>query len=229
VASQAWDSRLARRIALPLSGTRVHPNHVTAFGLLVGLVAAACYASGAPRGMDLGALLYVCSVILDHVDGELARATGTSSASGQAFDRFADLAVRFALFAGMGLGLRHTSLGLAGVAFGLAAGAAFVAIFALRGATARLRGWDAIAQPSAGGFELEDILYVIAPVTWAGWLAPFVVAAGIGAPIFALWSARAYLRARAVPRTALPRAAAEAPSETAPERSGPRLVAGRRA
>ena len=196
MADRAWDSRLARHIARPLAATRVRPNHVTAASMLLGLAAAVGYASGAPRGMSWGAVLYVLSAILDHVDGELARLTGTSSAAGQRFDRVADLVVRFTLFAGMGIGLRASPLGRAAVGFGVAAGVAFVVIFALRGATARLSGWDAIGQPAAVGFELEDILYVIAPLTWAGWLAPFVAAAGIGAPVFALWCARGHLRAR---------------------------------
>jgi phosphatidylglycerophosphate synthase len=227
VASQAWDSRLARRIALALSATRVRPNHITAAGMLVGLAAAAGYASGSPRGMGWGAVLYVLSSILDHADGELARLTGTGSPAGQTFDRVADLVVRFALFAGMGIGLRHSPLGPTAVGFGLAAGVAFVAIFALRGATARLRGWEALAQPTAAGFDLEDILYVIAPVTWMGWLGPFVVAAGIGAPLFALWCARSHLVARAAQRT--PTRSATSPA-SAPARpgSGDALVVGRR-
>jgi hypothetical protein len=52
-----------------------------------------------------------------------------------------------------------------------------------------------VVQPAAGGFEIEDILYAIAPVTWLGLLPPFVLAASIGAPAFALWVARDF-RAR---------------------------------
>jgi phosphatidylglycerophosphate synthase len=169
--------------------------------MLLGLVAAAGYASGSALGMGWGAVLYVLSAVLDHVDGELARLTGTSSAAGQTFDRVADLVVRFTLFTGMGIGLAASPLGRAAAAFGVAAGIAFVAIFALRGATARLRGWEAVGQPAVAGFDLEDILYIIAPITWVGWLAPFVVAAGIGAPLFALWCVRNHLAARRLERT----------------------------
>jgi phosphatidylglycerophosphate synthase len=220
---------MARRIAVVLSATRVRPNHVTAASMLLGLAAAACYASGSPRGMGWGAVLYVLSAILDHADGELARMTGTCSAAGQTFDRVADLLVRFALFTGMGIGLRESPLGPMAVGFGLAAGVAFVVIFASRGATARRRGWDAMSQPTAAGFELEDILYVIAPVTWVGWLAPFVVAAGIGAPLFALWCARGYLVARAAQRTPTPwLATSQASAVPRPGAGGDRLVVGRR-
>jgi phosphatidylglycerophosphate synthase len=199
MAVATWDSRLARLVALPLRDTWVHPNHVTTVGLALGLGAAACYATGSARAANVGAGLYVSSVVLDHVDGELARLSGKCSAIGQAYDRAVDLTVRLALFAGMGIGLRHGGLGNLAVGLGLAAGIAFVTIFVLRGAMAKRRGWDALAQPSFAGFELEDILYVIAPITWLGWLAPFVVAAGIGAPLFALWVVRNHRRSRAVP------------------------------
>ena len=199
MAVAAWDSRLARLVALPLCDTWVHPNHVTTAGLALGLGAAACYATGSSAAANFGAALYVGSVILDHVDGELARLSGKCSAIGQAYDRAVDLTVRLALFACMGIGLRHGGLGNLAVGLGLAAGIAFVVIFVLRGAMAKRRGWDALAQPRFAGFELEDILYVIAPVTWLGWLAPFVVAAGIGAPLFSLWVVRNYRRSRAVP------------------------------
>lgn len=187
--ARAWDSRLAHRIALSLRHTPVHPTHVTVVGALIGLAGAALYALGSTRAAALGAALYVVSSVLDHVDGELARLTGRSSPRGRTYDRVADLVVRFALFTGMGLGLRHGALGRAAVALGLAAGVAVVAIFVVRGAIAARRGWDAIAQPAVRGVELEDVLYVIAPVTWLGVLAPFLVAVGVGAPLFALWSA----------------------------------------
>ena len=40
VAPRAWDGRLARWLVTPLRDTRVHPNHVTTFGTLVGLLLA---------------------------------------------------------------------------------------------------------------------------------------------------------------------------------------------
>jgi phosphatidylglycerophosphate synthase len=144
------------------------------------------YANGAD---DLGALLYCTSAVLDHADGELARLTGKSSAMGHIYDRIVDLAVKIALFGGMGIGLRSGRLGAWAPLVGFTAGVAFVAIFLLRSALAARQGPTALRQPSAGPFELEDILYAIGPLTWLGWLEPFVVAAAIGAPLFALWTA----------------------------------------
>jgi CDP-alcohol phosphatidyltransferase-like enzyme len=194
---QAWDSRLARWLVTPLRDTRVHPNHVTTVGTAVGLSAAALYASGVPALVNLGAGVWVVSAVLDHADGELARMAGKSTAWGAAYDRASDLLVRLALFTAMGVGLRDGALGPAAPLCGLAAGVAFVAIFTIRGAIIRRRGRDAVAQPTVGGFEIEDVLYLIAPLTWLGGLEPFVVAAGIGAPLYALWAARSYRLATA--------------------------------
>ena len=95
------------------------------------------------------------------------------------------------------VGLAATALAaVAGSVCGLLAGVSLLSIFALRTRIARLRGWGALRQPAAGGFELEDILYLIAPLTWFGGLSYFVAAASVGAPLFALWTAAQYLNAR---------------------------------
>jgi len=195
-----WDARLARLLILPLRHTRVHPNHLTTAGLATGLAAAACYARGAPAA-DLGGALFWLAALLDHADGELARLTGKTSGFGHAYDRAADLAVKLALFAGMGIGLRGGPLGTWAVVAGLAAGVALITIFTLRTALLRRIGPAALAQPGVAGFEIEDILYLIAPITWLGGLQRFVLAAGVGAPLFACWVARQYARAGAPLRT----------------------------
>jgi phosphatidylglycerophosphate synthase len=192
-APRPWDARLARRLVLPLRHTAVHPNHVTTAGLAAGLAAAALYAGG---HANVGAALFVAAALLDHADGELARLTGKTSRFGHTYDRLADLAVKLGLFLSAGIGLRHGGLGLSAVFFGAAAGVAVITIFLLRSEIARRRGPAALAQPAAGGFELEDVLYAVAPITWLGALSPFIVAAGIGAPLFALWTARQYRNTR---------------------------------
>lgn len=194
--TKPWDSRLALALVRPLRDTAVRPNHITTVGLAVGLTAAACYAVGTTAAIGWGAALFLAAAILDHADGELARLTGRTSAFGHTYDRAADLVVKLSLFAGMGIGLRHGRLGLLGPWMGVAAGVAIIAIFLMRTEMARRQGPAAFRQPAAGGFEIEDILYVIAPITWVGWLAPFVVAAGIGAPVFALWVGRQYWLSR---------------------------------
>jgi putative membrane protein len=187
MASKPWDSRLAHALILPLRHTRVHPNHVTTLALLVGLGAAALYATALPWGAYLGAACWILACILDHADGELARLTGKVSVFGHRYDRAADLIVKLALFVGMGASLRNGPLHAWGVLLGLLGGTSLVAIFVSRSTLAQRRGPQALAQPHAWGFEIEDILYLIAPLTWLGLLGPFLVAVAIGTPVFASW------------------------------------------
>jgi phosphatidylglycerophosphate synthase len=197
VPTTPWDVRIARRLIRPLCGTRVRPNHVTTLGLLVGLGAAGLFAAGGATAPHVAAALLVLTAVLDHADGELARATGTASAFGHRYDRIADLVVKIAVFTGMGFGLRHGPGGTWAVVLGAAAGVAVVTIFVCRTGIGALRGDAALRQPAFAGFELEDVLYLIVPAfTWLGHLRTFVLCAGVGAPLFALLIAWQYWGAR---------------------------------
>ena len=206
MATKAWDARLAHALVRPLAGTRVTPNHVTTLGLLVGLTAAALYAHAGAAG-SVGGALYCLFALIDHADGELAWMTNRCSARGQLYDRTVDLIVKIAVFSGMGASLRHGPLGGWGPALGLVAGVAFVSIFMLRNATVRRIGPAGLEQLTAGPFEIEDILYVIAPVTWLGWLQPFLLATAVGASLFACYCAARLARVAGL----LPRYASSRP------------------
>jgi phosphatidylglycerophosphate synthase len=198
-AIKPWDSRLALWLVRPLRHTRITPNHLTTASLLAGLTAAALYASGERGLANWGGGLYVLSALLDHADGELAREAGKASAFGHTYDRLCDLVARSALFLGMALSVRGT-LGAWAIACGVAGAASLVGIFAMRSEMAERQVPGALDQPSGAGFDLGDVLYLVAPLTWLDWLAPFVVAAGIGTPVFCWWTAR--LRRRSLAGTA---------------------------
>ena len=193
--SKPWDARIARAVVGPFVESRLHPNHITTLGLLVGLGSAYGFALGGSAA-SWGAALFLLAGVIDHADGELARMSGKTSDFGHTYDRIVDLIVKTSLFTAMGFGLRESSLGSAAVPMGLVAGASLVAIFTIRGARAKRVGTAAYAQPSWAGFELEDILYVIAPVTWLGGLETFFRIAVIGIPGFAVWSALVWWRDR---------------------------------
>lgn len=186
--SKPWDARIARAAVRPFVETSLHPNHITTIGLCVGLASAYAYARGGGWA-DLGGLLFLLAGVIDHADGELARMSGKTSDFGHTYDRIVDLVVKTSLFTGMGFGLRSGPLGDWAIAMGLVSGAALVAIFTIRGSLAKRIGKEAYAQPSYAGFELEDILYLIAPVTWLGGLEGFFSLAVVGIPAFALFSA----------------------------------------
>lgn len=186
MASVPWDIRLARRLVRPLCDTAVTPNQITAVALLAGLGAAALYATGSAAAANLGAVLFVVAALLDHADGELARLAGKSSDFGYYFDHLSGAINYIALFTGIGIGL-IAEIGNVAALLGVAAGIAVAGIFALRFAIERRSGRDTFKQPAFAGFEVEDIMYLVAPVTWLGGLVPFLVVVGIGAPLFALW------------------------------------------
>jgi phosphatidylglycerophosphate synthase len=193
--SPPWDQRLAHALMRPLATTGITPNQITTLSLVVGGVAAWLYASGG-AAVHLGGLCFMVSFWLDHADGELARMTGRTSSTGHQYDLAAGGAVLIALFIGIGIGLRDGALGVWSIGLGAAAGVATAVIFALRMQLERRAGKAASRQPSLLGFELEDVMYLVGPITWLGLLQPFLIVAGIGAPLFGLvvlWQCRGVL------------------------------------
>jgi phosphatidylglycerophosphate synthase len=196
VPTKPWDSRLALWCVRPFRDSRLTPNHLTTASLLTGLTAAALFAVGTGGATIWAGGFYVLSALLDHADGELAREANKASAFGHMYDRLCDLVARSALFLGLALNVRDT-LGAWAILCGVAGAAALVGIFALRSEMAERNVPGALDQPSGGGFDLNDVLYLVAPLAWLGWLAPFVVAAGIGTPAFCWWTARQRARSLA--------------------------------
>jgi archaetidylinositol phosphate synthase len=187
-----WDQRLARASLRPLIWASITPNQITTLSLAIGMLAAFLYAGGG-WGAHLGAACFVLSLWLDHVDGELARSTGRTSVFGHYYDLAADCCVLVAVFVAIGIAQRAPGLGAA-------AGLGTTAIFVLRLELERRAGKAAVRQPNLLGFELEDVMYLLAPITWLGLLQAFLLVAGIGAPLFALfvlWECRRLLPGKA--------------------------------
>jgi phosphatidylglycerophosphate synthase len=200
-----WDARLARRLVTPLIHTAVTPNHLTTVRLGVGIAAAAAFLPGSYGWSNVGALLMALSNFIDHTDGELARLSGKTSRFGHLYDLASDALVTILLFIAMGVGV-GASLGAAAsasaalavpllgwpvplppAALGALAGSAIALIFFLRMRIEARAGKSATRQAKLAGFETEDILYLLPLVTLCDGVAPFLVAAAIGAPLFALW------------------------------------------
>jgi phosphatidylglycerophosphate synthase len=187
-APRTWDARLARRLVTPLAGTWVTPNHLTTLRLLIGLAGALCLARGGFASANAGAFLIVLSNFVDHTDGELARISGKTSKIGHFYDLACDALVTVMLFVGMGMGTAPaTSLKIAPGWLGALAGVAIAVIFFLRMRIEDMAGKAGTKQAALGGFETEDVLYLLPIVTLTGVVTPFVVVASIGAPLFAAW------------------------------------------
>jgi archaetidylinositol phosphate synthase len=165
--------------------------------MMVGIASGFLYAEGTRGAMLGGSLLFMVAVWMDHVDGEFARATGKTSKFGHYFDHVAAMTSYSAMFIGAGFGMRDTWLGDWSVPCGIAAGVSVALIFSIRLWQETVYGKESTVQTVRGGFEIEDTLYAVGPITWIGLMPPFVAAAGIGTPIYllyALWEAAGYVR-----------------------------------
>jgi archaetidylinositol phosphate synthase len=192
-----WDARLARRLVTPLKDSWVTPNHLTTVRLGVGLAAAAAFVPGTYGWSNLAALLLILSNFLDHTDGELARMTGKSSRIGHIYDLASDAAVTILLFVAIDVGVDafpNSAAPIPAVALGLIAGCAVALVFFLRMRIEDMAGKAAIQQAARGGFELEDVLYLLPLVALSDAVTPFLIAAALCAPLFAVWVAIDYRR-----------------------------------
>jgi hypothetical protein len=83
------------RIARALFPTRVSPDQVTLWSLIIGLGAGHCFVYANPWIDLLGFALFIVSDLFDSADGQLARLRGTSTQFGRILDGLSDNA-RFA-------------------------------------------------------------------------------------------------------------------------------------
>ena len=191
-----WDQRLARVLVRPLRHSGVTPNAITTLSLVLGLLGAGFYALDGSAA-HAGGVLFMLACLCDHADGELARMTDRTSAFGHYYDLIADALVLTALFLGIGAGLSGDEPGDGASRLGLVASGATGLIVLLRLELERRAGRSATCQPNLLGFELQDVMYLVGPVTWLGWLEPFLLLAAIGAPLYALgvlWSLGRHLQ-----------------------------------
>jgi phosphatidylglycerophosphate synthase len=189
----AFDEAIARVIVRKLAPLGVSPNLVTTLVLLLGIAAGLMLASGERWAMHLGAGLFMAAMLFDHVDGNLARATGKTSKFGHYYDHVAMATTYTAMFIGVGVGHSQGFLGLYALPLGVLAGLSVAAIFSTRIGVEVKAGKDYVKQPRFLGFEPEDTLYVVGPIMWLGWMPYFLIAAGIGTPIFlfyVIWQSR---------------------------------------
>lgn len=187
-----WDQRIARVLVKPLVKSPVTPNQLTVVTLVVALLGAGLLAEGSTAYADWGAGVFVLARFMDHFDGELARQKGMTSRLGYYLDYLSGALSYSALFICIGIGLRASSLGSWAMVLGLiGAGSAILAMVLNLGIDKHLKsdaGKDAIGYPGFAGFELEDGIYLLAPITWFGQLMPFFMLAAVGSAVYCLWT-----------------------------------------
>jgi phosphatidylglycerophosphate synthase len=205
---QTSDSYLAALLDRPMSRpltrlllrTPLTPSHVTLLGTAMGLLGAAGLATVSYWGRLGGVLLLVASLVLDCVDGDLARARLGQSPAGARLDMIGDYLVNVAVFVGLATGLLREGLppGGAWVALTLltGVGAAMAAVHVLFISPALRRGgdlhwagdaWSLRGRPGASVVEKlasRDYTYLLLVLAAMGRLEWFLYAAAGGAWVF---------------------------------------------
>jgi CDP-L-myo-inositol myo-inositolphosphotransferase len=100
-----WLNRpLAALVVRLVYKTRITPNQITVFSLLLGLTAAGLFAIGQAVTFVAGGILLQVSSVIDGADGMLARSRGECSRYGGHLDLLCDRLVDFSAIAGLALG-----------------------------------------------------------------------------------------------------------------------------
>jgi phosphatidylglycerophosphate synthase len=191
-----FDQRLARILVRPLIRTGMTPNQMTTVTLVLAAVGAVLIALGEAPQIHWGAALFALARFLDHFDGELARQTGQTSRFGYFYDYVAGASSYAALFIGLGVAFADGWLGGWAVVLGAVGAISAFLSMVLNLNIDKHEGQGTATYPGFGGFELEDGIYLIAPIVWLGWAQPFFIAAGIGAGIYASWTVLNFLSVR---------------------------------
>jgi phosphatidylglycerophosphate synthase len=160
---------------------------LTALRLISGLAACALLAVGSRHAAAWSGVLWVVSCVLDRADGELARLGDLRSDSGKVLDFYSDMILDSFWFLGAGIGLRHSPLGESAVLLGILTCSSMLLIMWSSELFERLSapGVKAFGFKRVVRFHPDDALFLLAPFTWLGWLAPILVAASVCTPIFA--------------------------------------------
>lgn len=101
------DRRFSRFMSKRLAHTRITPNQITLAGVTIGLIGALLLSRGGYWSQLAGSLLFLLCVIVDGVDGELARLRLLETPFGHTLDILTDNVVHVAIFVGIAFGLYH--------------------------------------------------------------------------------------------------------------------------
>jgi phosphatidylglycerophosphate synthase len=156
---------------------------LTTVRLISGLMACGALLPGTPDWTWWGGWLWLFSAFMDRADGELARIGNMATEEGRAWDCLVDNIVNPAFFVAIGIGMRHSALGDWSIPLGLISGISLFFCGYWSEALELRLGGTVKAYSGAFGFDLDDLLYLFAPLAWLDWLAPILAGAAVGATL----------------------------------------------
>ena len=168
---------MVRPFARLLIGTPVTPDHLTWLRVVTGGVACAGFAYGSRDAQIAGGVVWIISALLDRADGELARLSNRTSAKGHRFDMRADTAVNSAMFLAVGIGLRDGVFGYWAIALGVLCSLGILLCLLWCDEIEDQLAPGATVLGGAGGFDPDDLFYVVGPFAWADIL-DFLIGSG---------------------------------------------------
>jgi len=170
------DRKLSWRLSMRLARTRITPNQITIANTLVGFAAGWMFAIPSYWWRLAAAVLFLISITIDGVDGELARLTMSETDFGGKLDVLTDNLVHVAVFIGIFIGCYRASGGVAYlwltvlvlIGFGLCSYATYRA-FSLRGTVAE-KWLETLDRWSGRDFAyLLVILALLNRLEWFAW------------------------------------------------------------
>jgi phosphatidylglycerophosphate synthase len=188
--ARIFDRKLSWRLSYLLANTSVTPNQVTLANTALGILIAWMFAHPGYWARLLASLLFVVSITIDGVDGELARLKMAESAVGARLDAITDNLVHIAVFFGISIGCYRAAqstiylyvLGLLLVGFGMCAISVHRAMnVSSAGAEAFIRKVDRLTG--------RDFAYLLLLLALVNRLNYFIIGAALGTYLFAgcLW------------------------------------------
>jgi phosphatidylglycerophosphate synthase len=189
-----FDRHISQRISRKLAHTPLLPNHITLMGMSIGLLGAYFLSMAGYWVQFLGSLLFVFCVIVDGVDGELARLKLKESTFGHYLDIITDNIVHAAIFVGIAYGQYHNTGSEAYLwLLWFMLGGFVLCLIAVYQCILRLSAEEMEQSPMAiramALVSNRDFAYLIALLAVFGCLNWFLIGASVGSYLFAagLW------------------------------------------
>ncbi len=187
---------MARVTIRPLIGTSVTPNHLTTARLVIGVLACFGFMVNSPIWSLWSGILWLISCFLDYADGELARLSGLSSASGHTYDYFCDVFVNSFLFVAVGINLTDSPMGNWSILLGLIAGISIAIASVFSEWLEEESDNSTKAYSGIFGFDFDTLLFLVAPAAWMGLFSYILIGAAIAGPFFAILTGFRILKQR---------------------------------